>query len=469
MSVRNTQKSKSGYLLVLVLVFGGIFFMMATAFMGYVITQSRVAQYKYDKERALDIAEAGLDYYKWFLAHYPGDATNGTTTPGPYVHQYLDPEGGPIGEFSLEIGSSTACGDVYAIDITSTGHTYENPSAQRVVYGRHAKPTIAEFAYIINSNVWAGSDRVIVGPYHSNGGIRMDGTNNSTVTSGQSTWSCTSSYGCSPTNNSAPGVLGSGPNSELWSYPAPPINFTGITVDLAQMQQKAQTGGGFYLGPSGKAGYHIIFKADGTFDVRRVNSKENEPNGYAWGRYMNILKGTSLIGNYPIPSGCAVIYVEDQVWLEGVVNGKVTIAVADVDTTGVDPSIILNNNITYATATSGLLAIGEYDVLIGLVVPDDMVLNGIFMAQNGHFGRNHYDTSMPNSWEEYIKRNSLTMNGTIVSNGREGTKWVNGFGQYISGFATRYNTYDRDLVTDPPPMTPEVSDTYEFIEWREVE
>lgn len=465
----NTKKTTSGYLLVLVLVFGGVFFMMATAFMGYVITQSQVSQHKYDKERALDIAEAGLDYYKWFLAHYPDDTTNGTTTPAPYIHQYTDPEGGPIGEFSLEIASSSACGDVYAIDITSTGYTYNNPNAKRVVYGRYARPTVAEFAYIINSNVWAGSDRVIVGPYHSNGGIRMDGTNNSTVTSGQSTWSCTSSYGCSPTNNSAPGVLGSGPNHDLWSYPVPPINFTGITVDLAQMQQKAQTGGGFYLGPSGKAGYHIIFKSNGTFDVRRVNSKENEPNGYAWGRYMNILKGTSLIGNYPIPSGCAVIYVEDQVWLEGVVNGKVTVAVADVDTTGVDPSIILNNNITYATATSGLLAIGEYDILIGLVVPDDMTLNGIFLAQNGHFGRNHYDTSMPNAWEEYIIRNSLTMNGTIVSNGREGTKWVNGLGQHISGFATRYNTYDRDLVTDPPPMTPEVSDTYEFIEWREVE
>ena len=162
----NTKKTTSGYLLVLVLVFGGVFFMMATAFMGYVITQSQVSQHKYDKERALDIAEAGLDYYKWFLAHYPDDTTNGTTTPAPYIHQYTDPEGGPIGEFSLEIASSSACGDVYAIDITSTGYTYNNPNAKRVVYGRYARPTVAEFAYIINSNVWAGSDRVIVGPYH---------------------------------------------------------------------------------------------------------------------------------------------------------------------------------------------------------------------------------------------------------------------------------------------------------------
>jgi len=464
--MRNAPSHHKGYFLVLILVFGAIFLTMITSFVGYVITQQRSLGINYNKERALDIAEAGLNYYKWFLAHNPDDTQNGTGLPGPYVGVYDDPEDGPIGEFSLEIASSSACGEMYAIDITSTGNTYEEPGVGRTVYGRYARPTIAEYAYIVNSNVWAGADRTIIGPYHSNGGIRMDGTNNSTVTSGQETWSCSSTFGCSPTSVQN-GVFGAGPNDELWSFPSTPINFTGITLDLAEMQNKAQNAGGDYYGPSGKSGYHIIFKSNGTYDVRRVNSKQNEPNGYAWGRYMHILNGTTFLGNYPIPSGCAVIYVEDQVWLEGVVNGKVTIAVADVDTTGVDPSIILNNNITYANEDSGLLAVAEYDLLIGLVVPNDMALNGIFIAQNGHFGRNHYDTSMPNAWETYIKRNSLTINGTIVSNGREGTKWVSN-GVYTSGFNTRNNSYDRDLVADPPPLTPEVSDTYQFIEWREM-
>jgi hypothetical protein len=462
-----TYKLHQGYLLVLILVFGAIFLSIITAFVGFVVTQHRAQVINYNREQAIDIAEAGLNYYKWFLAHNPGNVTNGTGVAGPYVGVYSDPEAGPLGEYSLTIASSSACGQTYAVDITSTGKTYAEPNYGRTVYGRYAQPTVAEYAYIINSNVWAGADRVITGPYHSNGGIRMDGTNNSTVTSGQTTWSCTPAFGCTPTTTRA-GVFGAGANFDLWSYPSTPINFTGITVDLSDMQNKAQNAGGRYFGPSGKAGYHVIFKSNGTFDVRRVNSKVNEPNGYAWGFYMNILNGTSLIGNYPIPTGCAVLYFEDQVWLEGVVNGKVTVAVADVDTVGKDPSIILNNNITYATATSGLLAIGEYDVLIGLEVPDNMTLNGIFMAQTGHFGRNHYDTTMPNAWEEYIKRNSLTINGTIVSNGREGTKWVSSTGTYLSGFNTRINSYDRDLVSNPPPLTPNTSDTYEFIEWREV-
>lgn len=468
--MKSTHRSP-GFLLVLVLVFGAVFLLMASAFIGYVVTQGNVVRVKHTKEQALNIAEAGLNYYRWFLAHNPGDTTNGTSTPGPYVHVYNDPEGDAIGEFSLTIASSTACGEVYAVDITSTGKSYENPDIARTVYGRYAHPTVTEYAYIINTNVWAGADRTIIGPYHSNGVIRMDGTHNSTVTSGQENWVCDGSMPCAPGSNGSTvdGVYGDGPNSDLWSFPAPPINFTGLTVDLTDIQSKAQNNGGLYIGPSGRQGYHVVFQPNGTVNVYRVNSKQNEPNGYAWGRYMHILNGKTFLGNYTLSESCPVIFVEDQVWLEGTVNGKITIAAADVDTTGVNPSVILNNNITYANETSGLLVIGEYDVLIGLVVPTDMELNGIFIAQNGHFGRNHYDTSMPNAWEEYIMRNSLTINGTIVSNGREGTKWVNGSGNFISGFQTRYNAYDRNLVADPPPLTPEVSDTYRFIEWREMD
>ena len=146
----------AGYLVVLALVFGSIFFIVVSAFAGFVITQKRVQTVKYNKERAFEIAEAGLDYYKWYLAHFPGDTTNGTTTPGPYVHGYDDPEGGEIGVFSLDVSSTTACGDVMAVDITSTGYTHDEPGIQRTVYGRYARPTVTEYAFIINSNVWAG-------------------------------------------------------------------------------------------------------------------------------------------------------------------------------------------------------------------------------------------------------------------------------------------------------------------------
>lgn len=467
-----------GFFLVLVLVLGSVFFVMLSAFMGFVITQANLQEAKYQKERALDIAEAGLNYYRWFLAHYPDDLTNGTGEPGPYVHAYVDPEGGVIGEFSLSVGGASSCGDVYAVDIESTGRTDEAPDLERTVYARYARPTVAEYAYIINSNVWAGEDRTIIGPYHSNGIIRMDGTNNSTVTSGQESWTCDDDeLPCDPHDDgdTVDAVYGDGPGSDLWSFPSTPINFTGLTVDLAQMQEKAETGGGIYIGPSDYYGYRLRFNGNGTVDVYEVD-RVYDYWGYTteegWEREQHVIRDDDWYATYTIPAGCPLIFVEDKVWLEGSVGTRVSVAAADVDSPGVRPSIILNGNITYANEQAGLLAIAEEDVLVGLTVPDDMTLSGIFIAQNGRFGRNHYQTTgtqdVESAHDAYVRRDSLTMHGTIVSNGRVGTKWTSG-STFLSGFETRHNSYDRDLVADPPPLTPETSDTYQFIEWREVE
>jgi hypothetical protein len=463
-----------GALLILVLIFGSIFFVILSSFMGFVITQSQVQVKKYNHEQAREIAEAGLNYYKWYLAHNPDDTTNGTGVPGPYIMPYEDPELGAIGEFSLDIASNTFCGDITSIEINSTGHTYAEPSLTREVYGRYARPTVAEYAYIINSNVWAGSDRTIVGPYHSNAVIRMDGANNSTVTSGQEDWVCDGSMSCSPGGNGSTvdGVYGDGPDSHLWTFPSTPINFTGLTVDLATMRDKAENEGGIYIPPSGEYGYRIIFNSDNTVSVRTVESTYSYW-GYStkdsWQQERHVIAADDPYGTYSIDPQCPLIFVEDKVWLEGDVSTKVTIAAADTDTPGVDPSIILNDNINYSGTSPGLLAVAEGDVLVGLMVPNAMNLNGIFVAQNGHFGRNHYYTGYLAGWMgSYVKQDSLTINGTIVSNGRVGTKWSSG-STFLSGFNTRYNAYDRDLVENPPPLAPNTSDDFKFVEWREVD
>lgn len=464
--------NKKGYLLVLVLVFGAVFFVIISSFVGFIVTQSELVNQKVQIQRAGDVAEAGLNYYKWFLAHYPNDTTDGTGLPGPYVHVYSDSESGGIGEFSLMVASSTYCGDIASIEVTSTGFTYADPTVSRTITARYARPTVAEYSFIINSNVWAGADRTIVGPYHSNGGIRMDGTNNSVVTSGQASWTCDSSFGCSPTSVKG-GVFTTtaNPNTTLFSFPSAPINFTGLSVDMAQMLNRAQNAGGIYIGPSGTYGYQVIFNGNSTVTVRRVTNT-TQYWGYSteagWQQERNVISNTSAVGTYNISNTCPLIFVQDKVWLEGSVNQKVTVAAADVSSPAINPSIILNNNITYTSASSsGLLAIAEQDVLLGLVVPTDMTLNGIFVAQNGRLGRNHYTTAdLPPALDPYVFRNSVTMNGTTVSNGRVGTQWTSG-GVSISGFLVRNNSYDRNLVTSPPPLIPNTSDVFEMTDWRD--
>jgi hypothetical protein len=478
-AVLATTQRSDGYLLVLVLIFGGVFLTLATSFVGYIVTQSKVIDQRVELQRAADIAEAGLNYYRWYLAHYPNDTTNGTGTAGPYVHQYYDPEKAePIGEFALTVTSSSFCGDIASIDVTSTGFTYANPDISRTFTARYSRPTVAEYSFIINANVWAGPTRVIVGPYHSNGGIRMDGRNNSTVTSGQATWSCTATFGCSPTvNRNGVFTTTANANPALFNFPAPPINFTGLSVDLSTMQDKAMNDGGIYIGPSGSFGYRVTLNNNDTISVRRVTNTTqywgySNEDGQALERHVISNSVAHTIPTYTIPADCPLIFVQDKVWLDGVVSGKVTLAAADVTSPTINPSIILNGNITYSSpATSGLLAIAEQDVMVGISVPNNMVANGIFVAQNGRFGRNHYVTSgmyaLPGGLSTYRFRDSLNMNGTIVSNGRVGTQWTSG-GVPQSGFLVSNNTYDRNLVSSPPPLIPKTSDVYRMTDWREV-
>lgn len=469
----HTHNRQTGALLVLVLVFGAIFFLIVVSFMGFVVTQSQVQKAAIINERALAVAEAGLNYYKWFLAHNPNDVTLGTGLVGPYEVPFSDPELGVIGTSSLSIASTSYCGQISSIDIESTGSVAEDPNVTRTIYGRYARPTVAEYAYIINSNVWAGADRTIIGPYHSNGAIRMDGTNNSTVTSGLETWTCNGSINCAAgpvsVGDSLPAVFGDGPNSALWNTGVPPISFAGLTVDLVSIETAACTSGstGICIPPSGAWGYRVAFQPDDTVDVFRVNqtwSHDEYATDSGWYTARNVIRQESFFNTYAIDDSCPVIFVEDKVWLEGEVSTLVSLAAADNDTPGRDPDVILHDNITYSSADAGLLVIGEDDVHIGYEVPNDMELNGIFIAQNGNFGRNHYLTSVRGG-SRY--RNSLTINGTIVSNGSVGTKWF--CGGYCSGFNTRFNAYDRALVDNPPPLAPNTSDDYRFVEWREID
>jgi hypothetical protein len=106
-----------------------------------------------------------------------------------------------------------------------------------------------------------------------------------------------------------------------------------------------------------------------------------------------------------------------------------------------------------------------------------MDINGIFIAQKGHFGRNHYCTAecdsshsgnegLPNSLDQYVTRSTLNTNGTVVSNGRVGTKWTSG-NVFVSGYNQRNDTYDRTLAQNPPPFTPTTSDDFKFVLWQD--
>jgi hypothetical protein len=372
------------------------------------------------------------------------------------------------------------CESASTVTITSTGWSVDDPSYKRILVATYARPSVADYSTIVDANVWVGSDRVIQGPYHSNGGIRMDATHNAAVTSGVATWTCTSQFGCSGSETQN-GVFGAGSNPELWSYPVPPVDFNGLTTEMVILKDFARNNGGLYFGPTGGEsnhhGYHATFNADGTIavrDVKDVTAVMGYSTDDGWQYEYNVIAREDPPVTYTISASCPVVFFEDRVWIDGVVSGKITLVSGDVSQPNYDPDAFINGDITYAEGSSvdGLTVIAENSVLIGLASPDTMNIHGIFVAQKGRFGRNHYeatgDNAVPTELATYVVRSVLNTVGTVVSKGRVGTKWTSGNPPvFVSGYAQRNDTFDHALSASPPPFTPSISSDFAFKSWRE--
>ena len=484
------QKQKS-VIITWVLVMGAVFLITLGGFLSLILEIQRSSLERLSWEKSFHIAEAGINYYKWHLQHFPEDIQDGQswccnnppcTVCGPYQHEYKDSQGNVEGHFSLEISSINYCGHISSITVTSTGWTDRFPHLKRKVRILYAYPTIADYAYILNENVWAGPDREIKGPYLSNKGIRMDGENKSTVSSAKSEWICTSSFGCDvcPTNAGChlegsncvcPGVFTTANgNSDLFKYPVTPFDFDGITVDLANVRNLTKNQGqGLYFGPSGVKGYYIYINQN-SLDVYKVTSTNkiytyDLESGWHWEE--STIKRKSYLGNYSLPGDCSLVFVEDNLWIEGEIGARMTIISANLEDPNEETDIWLPGDITYKVkdGTNELLLVGQRNVLIAPNSPDSMEIAATVIAQKGHFGRNYYSC-----WDypSYCIKDYLEMYGAVVSNGRVGTQWTNSWGGVASGYKKRENIYDPNQSLNAPPFLPKTSEEMQLISWKEV-
>jgi len=471
------QKFQSGAILTLVLIFSAVFLLSLSGVIGFVLTQYKHSQRRVARLQALEIAEAGLNYYRWILAHDPENYKTTTSL----VKDYYDPAGGLIGKFELNIIPPTGC--VPAVRISSTGWTTDFPNLKRTVKIRYAQPALAKYAFLTNSNVWFGDTESLKGPFHSNGGIRMDGDQNALSTSAKETYICGAEHGCTQATCSSPcqwtvngcecpGIWGqgSGQSRGLWLYPVPAIDFAGITRDLAQLKDLAQTSG-IYL-PQLGLGYHIIFQGD-KIDIYRVTQLENPVWGFdgeKWVRESNDIKNeTAYQLDVPLPDDCAPIFVEDNVWVDGVIDGRATLVAARLpDSSSNNAKIIINGNITYATDDSVLGLIGQKDILIPLKSPDDLTIQAALLAQKGHVFRYYYPYWPWEPYRTYAIRNRIQVYGSIITNTIWTFSWVNNLNQIVSGYQTTETSYDSNLTYNPPPYFPTAGQP-EVMGWEEVE
>jgi len=460
---KKISKQQSGAALILIIVFTGVFLLIISGLLGVVYYQSRLNNQYVAKVQALHIAEAGINYYRWHLAHDPTDFTDNTGAPGPYVHAYNDPASGLVGTYSLEIDAPQIGSTV--VTIRSTGWVNNYPNLKKIIEVKYGKPSLAHYSFLTNTDIWLGSNEGTSGEMHSNGGIRMDGTNDSLVTSAKETYICTTSHGCN--NEVKPGVWGAGPNSDLWKFPIPEINFNTITLDLAIMKTQASASGDYY--GQRNYGYHVIFQSDGTYDlyyITRLYSalRQIDDNDFiGWKYKRERIKNETYLGNYPLPNN-GIIFIEDNVWVEGTVNGKVTLVSARFpDTPNTNTSIFINNNIRYLArdGNNSLGLIAQKNIQVPRHAPTNLYIDAVMLAQKGRTYRAIYAYWWQRRITDYIE-----VYGGIITNKIWTWTWVSG-SNVIDGYRNTLSIYDSRLTFQPPPYFPTSGD-YQFISWEEL-
>jgi len=447
-----------------VLVFGGIFLILLSGILGFILLQHKQSLQKVAWTESLEIAEAGINYARWHLAHAPSDFNFSGT------YDYKDPEGEVIGSYVIEITPPSGCDS--SVKIISTGATLQYSQVQRKIEVKYTKQALVKYAFLTNSNVWFGEEESLRGPVHSNGGIRMDGSQNSLFTSAKETYLCGEEHGCSPSQEK-PGIWGEGEGGEkgFWQFPVPSVDFNSITQDLAVLKADAQNFG-IYISQPVDHGYHLNFQADGTVDIYRVKKVKQKVwgwDGENWVYESNDIDSEELYGSYALPASCAPIFVENIVWVDGVVNGRVTVVAASLPE---KPSklqkIIIAGNIDYANSNSVLGLIAQKDILIPLYSPNNLSIKASMLAQKGHVFRYYYPPWSSEPYKTYALRNYIETYGSIITNTMWTFSWVDEGGNTISGYQQTEMMYDPNLTYNPPPYFPTTGE-YEFVSWEELQ
>lgn len=478
------KKREKGSALAMVLVMVLVVAMMLTSLLSYISSQIKYSKDRVERESAFQIAEAGIYYYKWYLAHKVTEPianfweTDNLTTGDPvgvyrpYTAQFKDSEGNALGEYKLEVTKPEAGSTI--VIVKSTGWTYKKPSINRIVQVRFRKPSWSEYTFLSNSFMNFGDQSVVYGKIHSNDGIRFDGLAYNTVSSSVPSFDDPTyggnrlEFGVHTTTNPAdPEASEPLPvRSDIFvagrEFPTANVSFPGLSSVLDAIKTQALNNNGEYFDSAG-IGRRINLKSDGTFDVCIV--KTANANTHAITRYWkNDMSGWcnncsgACLSNHPIINK-GVIFVENNIWLEGSINNKnVTIAAADLSGGGVQADIyigISNNNLRYAAynCSNMLGLIAQRDVRVLADCPNNFTVDASLVAQTGTVGINDNGP--------FGAKGALIFNGAIAS-------FLQPYFQHgNSGFADRTYNYDNNLLYCPPPYFPTGTE-YSIDQWDEL-
>lgn len=476
MAVNNLIKIKKGSAIAYALIIMATVAIILTSMLRYISSQMIFSGSRVAREESFQISEAGIYFYRWYLAHQISGKTaqqikdfwqsgNPYGVAAPYEAEYFDPEGGAIGKYKIEVQPPDPNSTI--VIVKSTGWTYKNPGLKRVVQVRFRRPSWSEYAVLADDNMRFGPGTQIYGKIHSNYGIRFDGVAHNVISSSLYSYDDPDHSGglefgahthiapVDPVNPVSPASPPARPDvfEAGRQFPLPTINFNGILSDLNYMKSEAAAGRGKYFDDTGY-GRRIILKSNGTYDICTVN------NYYLSSKNIESYKRNSGSGtcgscsglclrNYPIVNN-GVIFVEDNIWLEGTINNKkITVVAANLIGGPVADAYIGFNNLLYTNFDGkdiiGL--IGQNNVSVVRDSQNMLTIDAALLAQSGRVGRNYYSS--------FYNKNTITVNGSLATKLRYGFAYTDG-----TGYTNRILNFDNNLLYYPPPYFPTGTEYY---------
>ncbi len=503
-----TKKNNRGSVLAYALVILSITTIILVSMLGYISSQIKFSLNRVEKERAFQIAESGIYYYRWYLAHetsgkLPQEVDAFLQTGGPMGFSPAEVNYEGIGKYQITVEQPIAGSTI--LNVESTGWSNKFPDMKKTVKVRFRRPSWSEYAVLTNTFIKFGAV-TLKGKVHSNGGVRIDNGTISNVASSavdvyddpdhddidypEHTWHADliSEFAVHTHRDIPPGTGYSNylrpneapPNtvpdrSDVFlagrQFPVSTVSFIGVSSDLDVIRTEALGGvNGKYFDNSG-FGRKIILKNDGTYDVCTVNEYSATTLNISTNGSNNYLEtdGTGTCatcsgacrGNFTIPNG-GVIFVEDNTWLSGIINNK-KVSIVAANLTGIgDPADVIfgesGSNLMY-TNFDGKDIIGviaQRDVRFAQNSPNNLVIYAAMLAKDGRVHVGCYITPY---------KNSITINGALATNLRYAL--LAGCGTYSSGFNIRNLNFDNNLLYYPPPYFP-TGNEYAIDLWEEL-
>ena len=453
---------------------------LLTSLVVFVASNQRNSSNEVSKQKALQFAEEGVYYYRWYLAHSLDGKNqqqirdfwengNPVGVSSDFNREVSNFDGELVGEFELSVIPPEANSTIVLVE--STGWTYRHPDIKKKIKVRFRKPSWSEYSVLANDYMRFGEGTNVFGPIHSNQGIRFDGQANNLVTSS------VESYTDPDTGLVKPGVWTSQADEDNvflagTDYPVPAIDFNSVTSDLSLIKQEAQNEG-IYLDDDfvtieecrfhwlgwpppwwewdcsdefkNVLGYHITLRVDGKIEVKKVWE-------YSGSRYNIIEEADEEVFNYPLNG---LIFADKHLWIDGQIDGaQMTIASADL-VGSQETDIYINNDILYTNYDGsdiiGLIA--EDDILVGYYSEEDLQIDGALLAQKGKVGRDYYSNNY---------KDEITVRGSIATNERYGFAYTDN-----TGYDIRNLYFDNNLIYFPPPYFP-TGTVYSLDLWEDI-